>query len=115
MSYDVSLYLHVDTGGPWAPSSDEVCVANVGNYTSNVAPMWADALGHRLADLHDRNAGESLPALAAAVRKLRANPDRYRVMEPANGWGDYEGAVAYLAALCDACAVHPKAVIHISH
>ncbi|MEU6397849.1 hypothetical protein ABZ867_12815 [Streptomyces cinnamoneus] len=112
MSYDISLHLTVDTGGP---EPLEVCVADIGDYTSNVARMWTDALGHRLSDLADQNAGDSHPALVAAVDKLLADPDHYRAMEPSNGWGDYEGAVAYLAALRDACLVHPKAQIYISY
>lgn len=112
MSYDISLYLDVDTGGP-EPLT--VCVATIGNYTVNVARMWSDALGHSLGDLKDKNAGDSLSALTAAVGKLRADPERYRALEPSNGWGDYDGAVAYLAKLRDACAAHPKASIHIWH
>ncbi|MFJ7269388.1 hypothetical protein ACIQV3_22550 [Streptomyces sp. NPDC099050] len=112
MSYDISLYLNVDSGGA---EPLEVCVAEVGNYTSNVARMWGQALGHSLGELKDKNAGDSLPALTAAVDKLQADPDHYRTLEPSNGWGDYEGAVAYLTALRDACAAHPKASIHIWH
>jgi hypothetical protein len=112
VSYDISLYLNVDTGGA---EPLEVCVAEVGNYTSNVARMWGDALGHSLGDLKDKNAGDSLPALTAAVDRMLANPDHYRAMEPSNGWGDYDGALSYLRGLRDACLVHPKAVIHISH
>ncbi|MFD8577363.1 hypothetical protein ACFV1H_18770 [Streptomyces virginiae] len=112
MSYDISLYLSVDTGGP---EPLEVCVASIGNYTVNVARMWTDALGHSLGDLKDANAGDSLPALTAAVDRLIANPEHYRAMEPANGWGDYDGALAYLRALRDACLVHPKADIRIWH
>lgn len=112
MSYDISLYLNVDSGGA---EPIEMTVADIGNYTSNVAFIWSDALGHSLGDLKEKNAGDSLPALAAAVDKLLADPEAYRAMEPSNGWGDYDGAVAYLAALRDACAAHPKASIHIWH
>lgn len=115
MSYDISLYLDVYSGGLWAPDVQSVCVADIGNYTSNAARMWTDALGHRLVDLKDKNAGESLPALTAAVDRMIAEPEHYRAMEPSNGWGDYDGALAYLTALRDACLVHPKAVIHICH
>lgn len=112
MSYDISLHLAVDTGGP---EPLDVCVADIGNYTSNAARMWGAALGHCLADLKDKSAGESLPALTAAVDRMISDPEHYRAMEPSNGWGDYEGALAYLRSLRDACLVHPKAVIHIWH
>lgn len=110
MSYDISLRLSIDTGGP---EPHDLELVDVGNYTSNVARMWSDALGHRLADFHDRTGGDCLDALNAAVDKLTADPARYRAMEPSNGWGDYDGALAYLTRLRDACAAHPKATIHI--
>jgi hypothetical protein len=112
VSYDISLYMLVDTG---ATEPHYVELAEVGNYTSNVAPMWTDALGHRLSELKEKNAGDSLPALERAVAALEAAPAKYETMNPANGWGDYEGAVTYLRRLRDACAAHPKATIHIWH
>lgn len=104
MSYDV--WLEIDTGGPEP--------ATVGNYTSNVAPMWAGALGHSLRDLHHQECSVALDRLRAAVRVMEAEPDRFRAMNPANGWGDYEGALGYLRDLAAACAAHPKARIAIS-
>lgn len=112
MSYWTSVYMHVDTGGT-EPAYVEL--AEVGNYTSNVFPMWCEALGHSLADLAEKNAGASLPALQRAVADMEADPARYQAMNPANGWGDYDGALDYLRRLRDACAEHPKATIRISH
>ncbi|MFE9372275.1 hypothetical protein ACFYM2_21245 [Streptomyces sp. NPDC006711] len=111
MSYDISLYMTVDTGGP---EPAEFRPADIGNYTSNVSPMWTKALGHRLADLADAYAGDSFPALQRAVAAMEAEPDEYRAMNPKNGWGDYDGALNYLRALRDACAAYPKARIYIS-
>ncbi len=111
MSYDVSLHTTVDTGSPDALN---VCVADIGNYTSNVSGMWANALGHPLGDLHDRTAGDCIEALKDAVTVLEANPARFTEMEPDNGWGTYAGALDYLRRLRDACRVHPKAVIYVS-
>ncbi|WP_406227412.1 hypothetical protein [Streptomyces anthocyanicus] len=112
MSYDVALYLQVDTGGP---EPIDYCAADIGNYTSNVSRMWDEALGHRLADLHGQNAGDSADVLKQAVADMEARPDHYRAMNPANGWGDYEGALDYLRRLMIACCAHPKAEICISH
>lgn len=110
MSYDISLYMNIDTG---APEPTHIGLAEVGNYTSNVAPMWTDALGHSLSEFKEKNAGESLPALERAVATLEADPAKYEAMNPKNGWGSYEGALNYLRQLRDACAAHPKATIHI--
>lgn len=112
MSYDIHLYINVNTGGQ---EPFTACPADIGNYTSNVAPMWTEALGHRLADLNEQNAGNSLPALQRAVADMKADPAKYEAMNPRNGWGNYEGALDYLRNLRDACAVYPNATISISH
>lgn len=112
MSYWTSVYMTVDTGGA---EPRYVELVEVGNYTSNVAGMWATALGFGLADLSQKNAGASLPSLQRAVAAMEANPTRYEEMNPPNGWGDYQGALSYLRRLRDACAEHPKATIRISH
>lgn len=108
MSYDI--YLQIDTGAEYPAT-----VYEVGNYTSNVSRMWTKALGHPLYELNDRNAGESVAALDDAISWMQANPDEFRAMEPANGWGDYAGALKYLRRLREGCAQHPKTVIYVSH
>jgi len=108
VSYDI--YLEVDTG-----AEDLATVVEIGNYTSNVAGMWARALGRRLYELGGMNAADALPLLEAAVCAMRADPDGYRELDPANGWGRYEGALEYLDRLRGACARHPKTQIRVSH
>ncbi|NUR38796.1 MAG: hypothetical protein HOV73_01750 [Streptomyces sp.] len=112
MSYDIDLYATIDTGHADGPMT--ITIAEVGNYTSNVSGMWADAIGHRLFELNGRTAGDALEQLTEAVARMRATPDHYRAMEPANGWGNYDGALQYLDRLRDACESHPKTTIRIS-
>jgi hypothetical protein len=108
MSYDIDLT--IDTG-----SDEPITAVEVGNYTSNVGPMWADALGGRLLrEYHDAPCSEAAGPLAEAVQRMEVDPERYRVMNPPNGWGNYEGALAYLRELAEACARHPKCTIWIS-
>lgn len=114
MSYDGWLQLQVATGGP---ESVAVMVAELGNCTSNVAPMWRRALEEagesiRLSDTEGRVAAEVLPLLNRAIAHMADNPDVYRPMNPANGWGDYEGALAYLRNVAELCEQHPKAQLH---
>lgn len=108
MSYDI--YLDIDTGG-----TEPTTVHTVGNYTTNVAPMWRTALGHPLYELHGRNAADAVPVLDTAIAAMQANPDGYRAMNPSNGWGDYDGALDYLQRLRAGCAAHPKTSIYVSH
>jgi hypothetical protein len=106
MSYDI--HLEIDTGGP-----EPAEVEDVGNYTSNCSPMWTHALGFYVGDLHGWLAVHALLLLDQAVAKMRAEPEVYRAMNPANGWGDSETATDYLEKWADACRKHPKASIYI--
>lgn len=112
MSYDG--WLCIDTGGPEAAE-----VAELGNYTSNVAPMWRTALKAAGEDIElsrtdGRIAGEVLPLLRAAVAHMEDHPRDYAALNPANGHGDYAGALAYLRDVVIACAQHPKATLRRS-
>lgn len=108
MSYDVSL--EIDTGNEeWQE------VVEIGNYTANVFPMWVKALnGMSLREYHHAPCSEAAGPLADGVARMEAEPDAYREMNPANGWGDYEGALRYLRDLAEACAAHPKCRIRVS-
>lgn len=108
MSYD--LYLLIDTGGEHL-----TCVVELGNYTSNVGGMWAEALGYRLGDLDGRNAADVIPDVTRAVKCMEADPAKYEAMNPDNGWGSYSGALAYLRSLLEGCIEHPKTQISVSH
>ncbi len=110
MSYDVSL--EIDTGGPEDTWPD---VVEIGNYTSNVSPMWTSALGGtRLREFHHVSCAEAAGPLAEAVKRMEADPAAYQGMNPSNGWGDYEGALDYLRRIAEACAAHPKCRIRVS-
>jgi hypothetical protein len=87
VSYDI--WLTIDTGGP-----DTVTTHEVGNYTSNVSPMWKKAFGYLLREMDGRNAREMVEDLERAVRHMRdpENLAKYEAMNPENGWGNHEGA-----------------------
>lgn len=68
------------------------------NMTSNVAPMWRLA-GADLREMRGKPAAEVKIILATAVRNMLAEPEKYRALNPENGWGDYESCVKYLVDL----------------
>ncbi len=108
MSYDV--YLEIDTGG-----IEPATVAEVGNYTSNVSPMWSKALPpDGIAGLHGKLAGQVAESVEAAIQAMSADWDAYAAMNPENGWGDVRGAHDYLVKLAAACLAHPRATIKVS-
>ena len=107
MSYDI--YLEMDAGGP-RPMSVEV-----GNYTSNAVPIWTQALyGKSLADYDGREARTVVEELEFGLEQIDMYPERFRDLEPENGWGDLEGATQYLRKLKDMCLRYPLAKIRIS-
>lgn len=109
MSYDI--YLEIDTGGE-SPAT----VYEVGNYTSNVSGMWTQALNDRaLYEFDGMAATEAVPLLDAGIAAMEADPAGFRELNPANGWGRYEGALDYLRRLRAGCVEHPKTVIRVSH
>lgn len=122
MSYDT--YMTIDTGG-----GEQAEVADIGNYTSNVAWMWhrsiSEAMGAAtpgdkgaeiaLYDLEGKTGEELAPILTKALECMLEHQTEMRAKEPDNGWGNFEGAYEYLRAIRDACARHPKAQLHVSH
>ncbi len=106
MSYDVSLIVRT---GP-----DQGVEVFDRNYTSNVGPMWRHALGKSLRDFDGAPASEAAGPLAAAAGRMAANPTEYEQWEPANGWGDFEGAQQFLADIAAACGAHPLCTLRVS-
>jgi len=107
MSYDVYVYQEGGHG--------RRALLWEGNYTVNVAPMWTDALESSLGDLIEQTpkAADLAPLLAPGVERMKAEPERYKAMNPENGWGDYEGALRYLSEIADVCANYPQATVEV--
>ncbi len=106
MSYDI--HLEIDTGGP-----DPGQVCDVGNHTWNCSPMFVKAIGESLTDLDGRVAGEVAEQLCLGVKAMLDDPGGYEALNPPNGWGSYDSALAYLQNLALACRRHPKATIRV--
>lgn len=85
------------------PGVDDGELADLGNYTSNVSGMWAEALGMQLRDTDGMDVATAAPILRAGVDAMKADPDGYRLRYPTNGWGDYDGALRYLERTATAC------------
>lgn len=84
MSWDV--YLSCEHCGN--SFSDESCRYEW-NYTFNVHAMLVDA-GFVVRDMDKMRAGEVVPKLESAIKRLESDPEKYRSMNPKNGWGDYD-------------------------
>jgi len=115
MSYDGWIMLRVS-------EDDAHELEDVGNYTSNVSPMWTHALteamgGTRtpLSATEGWSCERAAPVLAQALAVMERDADALRALEPSNGWGDYAGALKYLgrvSALCDRFSKVDGAYLH---
>ena len=88
-------------------------VYEVGNYTSNVARMYNKAIGKSMRDFEGMVAEDALSLLQDCYYEMTSDPEAYKELNPENGWGNYDGAVAYLKKLIDGCKEFPTAVIEV--
>ena len=94
---------------------DQIFTANI---THNLNSM-ADAAGiyrhlWRPEELGIVYAGELIKPLEEGLRDLKANPTHFKRLNPENGWGSYEGLVAFVEEYLEACKEHPKSLIEVS-
>lgn len=139
MSYDV--YFEIDTGaGEAVEVADRNYTSNVSCMWDKALglppkPEWNDDGSPRMCRrynrdtetwseeqsdnwglglLHGAPASEAAGVLRRAVERMKASPDEYTPMNPDNGWGDYAGALDFLAWCAEMAETHPRAVIRIS-
>lgn len=94
--------------------SFEVYSANI---THNLGAMAAEAGIYAALWRPDENnierAAQLVEPLKAGLDRLRAEPDRFRALNPANGWGSYDGLVLFVEGYLQACAAHPEAKVSV--
>lgn len=101
-------------------TDDRGHLEGVWDYTHNVEPMVVDAIRRSpelfLADdqywyqrLNGATGPDGRAFLAGIVAGLEADPDRYRAMNPPNGWGDYDGLLKVLREMRDRVPTWPTA------
>jgi hypothetical protein len=105
MSWDISLT---------EKQCVDVEIAEVGNYTYNVSKMYVEAMGTSLNPLHGKKASEIIETLKTGVKNMKEDPEKYKAMNPSNGWGDYEGALMYLETFLAACEENPNATVEVT-
>lgn len=61
-----------------------------------------------------QKAGQLIAPLETGLRQLKADPEKFRTFSPTNGWGSYEGLVAFTESYLDACRTYPDAEVRVS-
>lgn len=98
------------SGWNYTHNTNGMIEAVLGDRVKNTrSPFWAD-LGNTsmgegawwdLLDGLDAAAGYRL--LCEVIEGLQADPERFKAMEPDNGWGSYDGLLEVLEEMRDAC------------
>lgn len=64
-------------------------------------------------DLKISRAVELVPLLEQGLAALKSDPERFRALNPENGWGTYEGLVEFVEGYLAACRENPDAEIRV--
>lgn len=88
------------------------------NITHNLGPMAREAglYEHlwRPDEIGVTVAAQLVEPLIAGIRSLVADPERYRKLNPPNGWGSYEKLGDFCCRYLLACDTHPTARVRVS-
>jgi len=88
------------------------------NITHNLTTM-ADAAGlyrpmWRPDEIGITTAEQLIAPLSDGLMALKDDPERFRKFNPADGWGDYDGLVAFVEDYLGACRRFPSARVEVS-
>lgn len=120
MSWDADLIV-TDVDG------NETCFGDW-NFTHNLNPAINEALGNPEVSTYwakqfggcwwevfnGKTGKETKDAFQVILDAFAADPEKYKAMEPDNGWGRIEHLVPVLEQMRDACEKHPSAVWKIT-
>ena len=88
------------------------------NITHNLSTM-ADAAGiFKHLWIPDKlgitKAQEPIDPLTTGLALLKSDPERFKLLNPDNGWGDYDGLVEFVEEYLAACKQNPDAEVSVS-
>ena len=89
-----------------------------GNVTHNLRGMAIAARVYeclwRAPENDFKDAQQLIIPLKKAISAMEKNPEKFKTFYPKNGWGKYDGFLAWLKELLDACREYPDARIETS-
>ena len=85
------------------------------NITHNLTTMAREAELYKALwhpeELQIQTAEDLIPYLERGLSNLRINPDKFRKLNPPNGWGTYENLVNFVERYLSACKEYPNGKI----
>lgn len=112
-----SAVLSYDIWATVEPAPDRFSTyLDLGNMTSNVAPMWRVVcpVFDGLAGIHQRKGSDIAPTLTDALRAMYQGRRELEKLNPENGWGDFPNAFRYFARVTRAARDHPGAAFWVN-
>lgn len=103
---------------PVTVAEPEVAEVYWRNITHNLGKM-ADQAGiyealWRPDEISITKAKQLVEPLQAGLMRLRSEPEKFKAFNPSNGWGDYDGLVAFVDDYLGACLANPDADVRVS-
>lgn len=100
---------------------DNICMTNEvywGNITHNLGEMASQAGIYmhlwRPEEIGVTKAVQLIEPLTDGLERLVSCPHRFIAFNPANGWGSYDGFIAFVANYLNACRTYPEADVRVS-
>jgi hypothetical protein len=94
--------------------SGEVYSANI---THNLAKMASEAGIYRHLwrpdEIGIERAEQLIGPLETGLTLLESDPDRFKKLNPENGWGTYEGLIHFVRDYLEACRNYPSATVSV--
>jgi len=117
MSLDVTLSVDALNASSF-PCTVQAQVVYDANITHNLGRM-ADEAGiyeclWRPDEIGVNTAVQLIEPLRAGLDRLKADPQRFRALNPPNGWGTYQGLVTFVERYIEACVNNPDAEVSVS-
>jgi hypothetical protein len=59
-------------------------------------------------------AKQLIEPLRTGLTALRSDPDKFKVHNPSNGWGNYDLLIKFVEGYLSACEEHPDSIVSVS-
>jgi len=84
------------------------------NYTYNVSKMWFEVFPNAdgMVDIDGLTGKESLKKLETFKAAMINDPNKFKKMNPPNGWGSYTTFLSAIEKLIEAAKEHPDHIWH---
>jgi len=108
LSYDIYFRAKLEGMDKWVNIEEESI-----NHTYNTSSMISAAIGITPSGFDGKKAKDILPLVREAIKKLKEEPEVYRLYEPENKWGTLESTLKFLIKIEAMCAEYPETIVDV--